>query len=457
MTTTEPTKPTGRLDSEAGTRDASTGSPGSARTFGLLLGFIVVVGMIARVIYIERFAPSHNLFPDSYWYYLQGHNLRLGNGYIDIKRQFGAFNGHPDIAGERATAYWPPLFPIALAGWQWIFGETVRTSQLMGVVTGAASIALTGLLGRSVVNRTVGLIAAALVAVCPFLIAVDGSLMSETLYLPLVLLALLLAQHTRDRPQWWSWVLLGGIIGLASLTRGDATFLVAALMIPIAILARSSWKRTVVRVGLGVTALAVVVSPWVIRNAIDVGEPTLSTVSASAVIAVSNCDATYSGRLLGSWSYPCMQPKLGYRMSEAKYAAHVRAKGLDYALGHASRWPIVGVARLGRVWGIWNPGEVTRAEAHETRNLTWQRMAWPISVATLAVGLIGFWMLRRDRRRIAVLVAPVVMTTVIALATYGNSRFRTAAEPVLLIGVAVVAVAVWTRFRAPAPAVASPS
>ena len=457
MTTTEPTKPTGRLDSEAGTRDASTGSPGSARTFGLLLGFIVVVGMIARVIYIERFAPSHNLFPDSYWYYLQGHNLRLGNGYIDIKRQFGAFNGHPDIAGERATAYWPPLFPIALAGWQWIFGETVRTSQLMGVVTGAASIALTGLLGRSVVNRTVGLIAAALVAVCPFLIAVDGSLMSETLYLPLVLLALLLAQRTRDRPQWWSWVLLGGIIGLASLTRGDATFLVAALMIPIAILARSSWKRTVVRVGLGVTALAVVVSPWVIRNAIDVGEPTLSTVSASAVIAVSNCDATYSGRLLGSWSYPCMQPKLGYRMSEAKYAAHVRAKGLDYALGHASRWPIVGVARLGRVWGIWNPGEVTRAEAHETRNLTWQRMAWPISVATLAVGPIGFWMLRRDRRRIAVLVAPVVMTTVIALATYGNSRFRTAAEPVLLIGVAVVAVAVWTRFRAPAPAVASPS
>ena len=135
----------------------------------------------------------------------------------------------------------------------------------------------------------------------------------------------------------------------------------------------------------------------------------------------------------------------------------MRAKGLDYALGHASRWPIVGVARLGRVWGIWNPGEVTRAEAHETRNLTWQRMAWPISVATLAVGPIGFWMLRRDRRRIAVLVAPVVMTTVIALATYGNSRFRTAAEPVLLIGVAVVAVAVWTRFRAPAPAVASPS
>lgn len=142
-----------------------------------------------------------------------------------------------------------------------------------------------------------------------------------------------------------------------------------------------------------------------------------------------------------------MQPQLGFRMSEVEYAAHVRAKGIDYALGHASRWPIVGVARLGRVWGIWNPDQITRAEANESRNLTWQRMAWSVSLATLAVGVAGFWTLRRNRVRVAVLVAPVVMTTVIALLTYGNSRFRTASEPVLLIGVAVVAVQMWTRFR----------
>ncbi len=432
----------------AARNDAARNDARSGRNFALLLGVVVVVGMVARFIYIERFAPSRTIFPDSLWYHFQAQNLRLGRGYVDIARQLGAFNGHPDIAGERATAYWPPLYPIALAGWQWIFGESIRTSQLMGVVTGAATVGLTGLLGRAVVGRTVGLVAAALVAICPFVIAVDGSLMSETLYLPLVLLALLLAQRTRDRPQWWSWVLLGGVIGLASLTRGDALFLAAVVMIPMAILMRSGWKQALGRVALGVAAVAVVVSPWVIRNAIEVGEPTLSTVSASAVIAVANCDATYSGRLIGSWSYPCMQPKLGFRMSEAKYSVHVRSKGVKYALGHASRWPIVGAARLGRVWGIWNPDQLTRVEAQETRNLTWQRAAWPISIATLVVGLAGFWKLRRDHVRIAVLVAPVVMTTVIALATYGNSRFRTASEPVLLIGVAVVLVGAWSRIHA---------
>ncbi len=454
MTTTEPPNPARSSDSEnpIASELGHGESAGTPRMhFGLMLGVMTLVGVVIRVLYIELFAPSQHIFPDSFWYFIQAKNLRTGHGYIDIAREFGAFNGNPDVAGERATAYWPPLFPLGLAGWQRIFGESIRTSQLMGVVTGAATIVLTGLLGRAVVSRAVGLVAAALVAVCPFLIAVDGSLMSETLYLPVVLLALLLAHRAREHPQWWSWALLGGAIGLASLARGDALFLVVVVMIPVALLTRPSWQQFVVRVGVGVIAICVVVSPWVIRNAVEVGEPTLSTVSASAVIAVSNCDATYSGRLLGSWSYPCMQPKLGLGkgVSEVQYAARVRKKGIDYALGHASRWPIVGVARLGRVWGIWNPGQITRAEAQETRNLSWQRLAWPISLATLGVGLAGFWMVRRDRVRTAVLVAPVVMTTVIALATYGNSRFRTASEPVLLIGVAVVAVAAWTRYRAP--------
>ena len=50
---------------------------------------------------------------------------------------------------------------------------------------------LVGLLGRRAGGERLGLLAAGLCAVYPLMIAVDGALMSETLYGPLIAVALL--------------------------------------------------------------------------------------------------------------------------------------------------------------------------------------------------------------------------------------------------------------------------
>ena len=55
------------------------------------------------------------------------------------------------------------------------------------------------------------------------------------------------------------------------------------------------------------------------------------------------------------------------------------------------------------------------------------------------MGIAGFVILRRAKRAIGGLVGLVLMVTTVALTTYGNTRFRTTAEPALLIGVAAVA------------------
>ena len=67
--------------------------------------------------------------------------------------------------------------------------------------------------------------------------------MSETLYLPLALLAFLLAEHTRIRPTAPMWLGLGLVIGLATLTRADALLLVVFAMVPTAILSREPIRR----------------------------------------------------------------------------------------------------------------------------------------------------------------------------------------------------------------------
>ena len=112
----------------------------------------------------------------------------------------GAFRGIAKGSQLRPTAYWPPLYPGYLAGGQELFGDSVRTSQLLGAATGRRHRPLTGLLGRAIAGPAVGLLAALLVALCPSLIAADGSLMAETLYVPLVVLALLLAQRRARAP-----------------------------------------------------------------------------------------------------------------------------------------------------------------------------------------------------------------------------------------------------------------
>lgn len=415
-------------------------------SFPALVAAIVGLGVLVRIGYV--LAVHVELFADSNWYIQQAMNLRSGIGYVDPAREFAAFNGHASAAGNFDTAYWPPLYPMFLAGVQSIFGEATRTAQLAGVATGAVTILLTGLLGREVAGPRVGLLGALIVALSPFAIAVDGSIMSETLYVPLVLLALLFAQRARNHPTAWSWCIAGAATGFAALTRSDALALIVFALVPAAVLSRDRARHLLPRVALGLGVLAVVLAPWVIRNAIEVGEPTISTASASGVVAGSNCAATYSGKDLGYWRYSCMHPELGYRMSETAWTAKIRRQGVSFALDHVQRWPAVGAARLARVWGLWDPRDQSRREALETRDQGWQMIAWAVSLVTLVLGLIGFWVLAKQKKQIAVLAGPVVMTTVIAVATYGNTRFRAATEPVLAIGAAAAILAIAGRIAA---------
>jgi 4-amino-4-deoxy-L-arabinose transferase-like glycosyltransferase len=414
-------------------------------SFFALLAAVVALGIVARVIYIEVVSVSQ--FADTSWYLVQSANLKRGIGYVDPARQYAALHGHPEYAGLVPTAYWPPLYSMFLAGVRTVIGDSTRTLQLAGVATGAATIGLTGVLGRAVAGWRVGLVAALIVALSPFVIAVDGSLLSETLYVPLVLLALLFAHRARNHPTAWSWSILGLMIGLATLTRSDALALLAFVFVPAALLARDPARHLLPRVALGVAVCALTLAPWAIRNTIEVGEPTISTVSASGVIAGSNCPYTYEGSGLGYWRYSCMQPQLGFTMDEVDYAAKMRSKGARFALEHADRLPVVGAARLARVWGLWNPTDLTRREAIESRNLRWQQIAWTSSMVMLVFAVVGFSVLVKRRQQIAVLLGPVLMTTTLAIATYGNTRFRAATEPVLAIAAAVAVVYLWTRVR----------
>ena len=83
-----------------------------------------------------------------------------------------------------------------------------------GLLFGALTIALMGVLGRRVGGPRLGLAAAGVCAVYPLMIVVDGALMSETASTPLVILTLLAAWSALEHPRLKTAAVLGVAIGV---------------------------------------------------------------------------------------------------------------------------------------------------------------------------------------------------------------------------------------------------
>lgn len=423
----------------------------AVRRFWAVLGALVVVGFFVRVGYVLTVAQDVPLGNDATWYFLQSGSIADGAGFIDPEQRFAT-------GAEVATAGFPPLYPAWLAAVRSFGFDSVLALQLAGAVAGSATIVLTALLGRRLAGPTVGLVAGGLAALSPALLAGDGSLMTESVYVPLVLAALVLADRARIDQVWAWWVGLGLACGAAALTRQEALLVALVVVVPAALLVRSrSWPWRIGRLAIAGATMLVVVTPWVARNQQQVGELTISTASPATSLAGSNCDATYSGPSIGSWDFECTGSELRSTMSESAWTTQVRNDAIAYARDHAGRLVVVAPAREARVWGLWDPRDLVVRDASETRSERFQYVVWATGVVTFVGGLAGIVVLTCQRRRVAVLVGALSLVAITAVLSHGNPRFRTVAEPALLIGLAVVVVALARAWRRPVPSASRPS
>jgi hypothetical protein len=184
-------------------------------------------------------------------------------------------------------------------------------------------------------------------------------------------------------------------------------------------------------------AAAVVLVPWVVRNAVRVDAPTIATVSSGTAIGGANCDATYSGPAVGAWELGCTHPERRSTLDEAAWSRRTLRDGVHYAKSHVARLPVVVAARLARASGAWSPANQAAIEQLETRSRRWQMLVVMSSLVVLVAGVAGVVLLTRRRRPIAALVGLLASSAAVVAFGYGNTRFRAAAEPALLIGVAV--------------------
>ena len=175
-----------------------------------------------------------------------------------------AGDGYPDTvlaAPGSPTALRPPGYPFWLGGLYAVFGDHPDAGRIAGALLGALSVFLILLLARRLWDDRVALVAAGLAAVSPALIYVNGSLVSEQIFLPLMLgavLVTLMAREAEGRRLLALAALAGALCGVAALTRVVGLVLVGAIAIGL-------WRRWAA-VAVAVLATIVVVTPWIVRN-----------------------------------------------------------------------------------------------------------------------------------------------------------------------------------------------
>ena len=200
-------------------------------------------------------------------------------------------------------------------------------------------------------------------------------------------------------------------------------------------------------------ASLVVVGPWVGFNASRFKDRTFVSTNDGIALAGSNCDNVYYGDGIGLTSItgpdacidnpppPGDQSQVEAVYRKRAFALHAHAP----AAGSRSSWP----RAIGRTWSLYRPLDMVAFNKGEGREAWVTRLGLVVYYPTLIGAIAGascMWR-RRARRALWVLLVPAIAVTVGVAVTYGQTRFRAAAEPSLAILAAVAAVVLYGYLR----------
>jgi hypothetical protein len=165
----------------------------------------------------------------------------------------------------------------------------------------------------------------------------------------------------------------------------------------------------------------------------------------------ANCDRTYGGEALGSWSIFCLviEPET-VALEPSRRSDRWQADGIAYARDHAGRVPLVMAARMGRSLDLFGLDYQIDEDVRDGRP-RWGAWAGVVSFWVLApIALLGITRWQGIPRWL--LVAPVLTVGLSTLAFYGGHRIRAPVEPVVVVVAGAAAVRLlWDRRRSRQP------
>ena len=369
--------------------------------------------------------------------------------------------GHGDgFAGDdgRATARRPPAYPAFLSALYAVTGDSPRAGRIAQVILGVAVVALTGALARRYFDGTTALVAAALAAVNPFLIFISGYLLTENLYLVLLLTALLLARDPRELARERNRAMaVGLLLGLATLARPSGLPMFEWMLAAVLLLAGVPWRVRVGGAVVAAIAFALVVLPWYARNHAVVGGWVLTTHGGITFLQGNNDKVASVPQWRGGAAPLQVLPRFDdlSRRDELARDRLAWQLGKDYLRANPLDVPRLVFWKMVRFWRLQSDMGLSgiRSGWWFNKDSTLGRLAANVDVGFVYAVLVmpcfvvGWIMTRARWRELSLVTGVIVVHTAIAAIFFGSLRTRIPLEPVICMFAAVMATGLWRPRR----------
>lgn len=259
--------------------------PAAGPLFGSFRRRLVLVALVGLALRLAVVLAVPTRPTSDSWSYLQRGTNILRHG------RYEALPGLLD-------ATYPPGYPLALAAVMAVApaAHALGAAKLLSCGLAVAAILLIGHLGRRLFGPTTGLLAAAILAAYPRHVLQSTVLVSEHLFLPLLLLLLTVLAAAWSRPAAWRLaVLAGAATGALALVR-PIGYLLGLLWMGRMLTNRRQWRTVLAELTLVLAAQHAVMLPWAIRNHATLGAFSFLSSAGGVDLLIGN-----NPRATGGW------------------------------------------------------------------------------------------------------------------------------------------------------------
>jgi 4-amino-4-deoxy-L-arabinose transferase-like glycosyltransferase len=361
--------------------------------------------------------------------------------------------------GATPTARRPPAYPVFLSLLYRLGGPDPAAGRVAQVLLGVAVVWLTMLATRRWFGATAGLVAGAFAAFNPFLIFTSGYLLTENLYLVLLLSALVIAPTPRaigtgSPPRAAA---TGALLGLAALSRPTGVPMLEWLLAAGLLFGAGPWPRRLGRLGLALAAFLVVVTPWLSRNARVMGGWVLTTHGGITFYQGNNAKVAHTPQWHGGAAPLDALPRIDelVTMDELSRDRLAWQLGREYLRDNPGDVPGLVGWKLARFWRVKSDMGLSgiRSGWWFNRESVLGRVAAGVDVGmvyalvSLPLFALGLVATRGRWRDLLIAYGVIAVHTMVAVVFFGSLRTRIPIEPVICAFAAAALVTGFDRFR----------